>query len=47
MPANDAACLPSGDEGKGAAMDWTTIAFVVAVIAVAIIGFYMLKPEKK
>ena len=27
-------------------MDWTTIAFVVAVIVVGGLGFYIMKPEK-
>ena len=28
-------------------MDWTTIAFIVAVIVVGTLGFYVMKPEKK
>ena len=28
-------------------MDWTTIAFVVAVIVVGGVGFYIMKPDKK
>jgi len=28
-------------------MDWTTIAFIVAVIVLGAGGFYMMKPEKK
>jgi len=28
-------------------MDWTTIAFIVAVIVIGAGGFYVMRPEKK
>ena len=36
------------DYGRGESkMDWTTIAFIGAVIVVGGLGFYIMKPEKK